>query len=253
MISEQRFHEYDWQLKALSAFAGKDIEEQILRLIANNPDASVADIRNMTIQLLTGSNQLYSETSSTLAASFYDQTAAEAGMHLLDANIFPHIEPDSLEKTVRYKAKKLVDGDTDGFAHECARYVQGNLRRSANETMMKNVARDGKKKVRFARVPVGAETCPFCFMLASRGAVYYSKETAGAFNHFHNDCDCKIVPAFGDFPDYEIVEGYDPASMRDVMAEIEKETHCRFNKFADDPVLREALAEYYEKHPRDKK
>lgn len=52
----------------------------------------------------------------------------------------------------------------------------------------------------WARVPSGAESCPFCVMLASRGAVYQSKETAAAFKHEtkqgHNACDCRIVPVW---------------------------------------------------------
>ena len=77
----------------------------------------------------------------------------------------------------------------------------------------------------FARVP-NAEACPFCLMLASRGAVYYSKEEAlyagrakyskskrgknpytrryyidkktgkrrkGDDNRYHNDCKCSVV------------------------------------------------------------
>lgn len=52
----------------------------------------------------------------------------------------------------------------------------------------------------WARVLTGAESCPFCVMLASRGAVYQSKETAAAFKHEtkqgHNACDCRIVPVW---------------------------------------------------------
>lgn len=52
----------------------------------------------------------------------------------------------------------------------------------------------------WARVLSGAESCPFCVMLASRGAVYQSKKTAAAFKHEtkqgHNACDCRIVPVW---------------------------------------------------------
>lgn len=78
-----------------------------------------------------------------------------------------------------------------------------------------------KPKVRqlvrgWARVPTGAETCGFCWMLASRGPVYKSASGAGAkisqqdalfktadgtfssedMNQWHSGCDCKIVPVF---------------------------------------------------------
>ena len=47
-------------------------------------------------------------------------------------------------------------------------------------------------------------------MLASRGAVYHSRQSAGEFRHFHRHCDCKVVPGFEDDPDAELVEGHDP-------------------------------------------
>ncbi len=79
--------------------------------------------------------------------------------------------------------------------------VDAEIRRSANECVAYNADRD-RLKVKHARVPSGSETCQFCIMLASRGAVYKSKETA---SHAHANCDCKVVPDFGDG-----IEGYDP-------------------------------------------
>ena len=56
----------------------------------------------------------------------------------------------------------------------------------------------------------GHENCVFCLMLASRGAVYHSRKTAGEFIHFHRGCDCKVVPGFETDPMAELVEGHDP-------------------------------------------
>jgi hypothetical protein len=49
-------------------------------------------------------------------------------------------------------------------------------------------------------------------MLASRGFVYRNAKTAGEMNHFHADCQCMVVPGFGDNP---TVEGYDPNEYMD--------------------------------------
>ena len=62
-------------------------------------------------------------------------------------------------------------------------------------------------------MPTGFETCTFCLMLASRGAVYHTRKSAGEFKHFHRRCDCKIVPGFGDDPDAELVEGVRPKEL----------------------------------------
>ena len=90
--------------------------------------------------------------------------------------------------------------------------ASGQVKRMANRTMARNASRDG---VRYARVPSGSETCGWCMMLASRGFVYSSEKTAGAIDHYHNDCDCKIVPGF----DGTEVEGYDPDGLYEVYNE----------------------------------
>ena len=90
--------------------------------------------------------------------------------------------------------------------------ASAEVKRMANRTMTDNCMRDG---VRYARVPVGAETCGFCIMLASRGFVYHSERSAGELNHYHQNCDCKVVPGF---PGVE-VEGYDPDSLYDLYSE----------------------------------
>lgn len=66
-----------------------------------------------------------------------------------------------------------------------------------------DAARRDPVRTRFARLPQGATTCRWCVMLASRGAVYASEDTAGQMNRFHDNCDCVIMPARSrdDLPD----------------------------------------------------
>ena len=67
--------------------------------------------------------------------------------------------------------------------------------------------------VAWARVPTGSETCAFCLMAASRGAVYRTQQTAGADRKYHGECDCAVVMV-RDESDYP--EGYDHAAYFDV-------------------------------------
>lgn len=62
---------------------------------------------------------------------------------------------------------------------------------------------------RYARVPQGP-TCAFCIMLASRGYVYWSDESAGKFNGYHRDDNCQIVSSWGKTK----INGYDPDAMK---------------------------------------
>lgn len=67
----------------------------------------------------------------------------------------------------------------------------------------------------FARVPTGLETCTYCVMLASRGFVYRSADSAGHADH--RGCNCLIVPGrYGD-----VVEGVDTAAQYDCWRELE--------------------------------
>lgn len=63
-------------------------------------------------------------------------------------------------------------------------------------------------RVKFMRVPRAGCSCSFCITMASRGAVYRTRETAGGgdeMNRYHRDCRCSIVPVEGDDP---IIDGY---------------------------------------------
>ena len=107
-------------------------------------------------------------------------------------------EPGSVDDVARYQAKKLAKEGDAAFARACGEFARNDAFRSLNETIIANVGRDRDKGAMFARVPMGFETCAFCLMLASRGAVYHSRKTAGEWRHFHRGCDCKVVPSFED-------------------------------------------------------
>lgn len=72
----------------------------------------------------------------------------------------------------------------------------------ALDRMTRNVS----KRTRWARVPTGATTCPWCLLMASQGFVYTS--AADAASASHSSCDCMIVPSF--MERMTAVTGYDP-------------------------------------------
>lgn len=107
----------------------------------------------------------------------------------------------------RHRVKKLAKGGDAEFAKACGEFARNDAFRSLNETIIANVGRDRDKGARFARVPTGGGTCMFCLMLASRGAVYHTRKSAGEWKYFHRGCDCKVVPSFERDPYAEVVEG----------------------------------------------
>ena len=181
----------------------------------------VAEIRDQVRAVLEPVMTAYAEAASELAAEWYDMEAEGHGYKLPAA--VTQVDPcgDAVDATVRYQIRKLMDGDAEGFARACGALARDSAVRQLNSTIMANTARDRGRGVRFARVTTGRENCPFCIMLAGRGAVYHSRETAGALSHYHRNCDCKIVPSFGDDPMGVLVEGHDPKRMHDIWRIIE--------------------------------
>lgn len=95
------------------------------------------------------------------------------------------------------KAKALVD--VSGAA---SRHVLAGGRQLVTEAVYKD-----ELAIKYARVTDG-DPCAFCAMLAGRGPVYASKETAfrttarskkrGAGQRYHDHCGCTVEPGFFD-------------------------------------------------------
>lgn len=222
MISRNEFNAYNLAVEQIGNKAASDVESSVLNWCRQNPDASVAEKREAAKLIMEGYVQGYDDVASEFAAEWYDHRAKSGGISLDRAITMAVYSPEKSDAVARYQAKKLAKGGDAAFAKACGEYAKNDALRSLNETIIANVGRDRDKGARFARVPAGAETCTFCLMLASRGAVYHSRKTAGEFKHFHRNCDCKVVPGFEDNPDAELVEGIKPGEMRDQWWKFEK-------------------------------
>ena len=242
MIPREQFDAYNRAVANLTVGSSRQVEREILAWRERNPEASVADGRDAAIEIMSGFMQNFDDAAASLAAKWYDLQAERAHYKLPDAVTVTSYKLENVEKVARYQAEKLVAGDWPGFAKMCGEAVANNARLSLNRTILANAKRDRKKGVRFARVTTGAETCPFCYMLSSRGSVYHTRRTAGELDRWHNNCDCKVVMGFEEDPDAEIVQYYDPKGMRDRMSEMEEQTGLSFNKQDDNGKLRDFMA-----------
>lgn len=165
---------------------------------------SLTDKRALYAALMDGSVpviQALSEVSGVAGADYYNANRARnRGLAAFDA-VDPGPAPaEQITKSVSWA---LAQPDPVGNLGKVAdRIVKSRGRIAIEQSLAADPARP-----RFARVPQGAMTCQFCAMLASRGAVYESEQSAGAGGHeYHDHCDCEAVPVFGtDLPD-----GFDP-------------------------------------------
>ena len=215
MISSAEFAAYNRAVARICDKAASDVESSVLAWCRANASASVAEKREAAKLIMDGYIQGYDDIAAVFAAEWYDRRAQKSGVALDRAITMTTYEPESVDAVARYQAKKLAKGGDAEFAKACGEFARNDAFRSLNETIVANVGRDRDKGARFARVPTGLETCTFCLMLASRGAVYHTRKTAGEFKHFHRHCDCKVVPGFEDDLDAELVEGVKPRELQE--------------------------------------
>lgn len=215
MISAAEFAAYNREVARIGDRAAADVESSVLAWCRSHDGATVAEKREAAKLIMEGFVQGYDDVAAEFAAQWYDHRAEQGGARLDQAVTMTTYRPDSVDAVARYQAKKLAKGGDAEFAKACGEFARNDAFKSLNETISANVGRDKDKGVRFARVPTGFETCTFCLMLASRGAVYHTRKTAGEFKHFHRRCDCKVVPSFEDDADAELVEGVRPKELRE--------------------------------------
>lgn len=157
--------------------------------------------------------------SAILMREFYDSQRQEhVGND--DYNIdIPSYELAWLEESLQpvFREARVIEFD-DGKVTETALRVAKEVENGGRRTGL-NAVRGETRRVGFARVATGRETCAFCLMLVSRGPVFKSELAAGAkhegaaeiletrndfsdeeldelMTRWHPGCDCKVVPVF---------------------------------------------------------
>ena len=236
MISAAEFAAYNREVARIGDRAAADVESSVLAWCRSHEDATVAEKREAAKLIMEGFVQGYDDVAAEFAAQWYDHRAEQGGARLDQAVTMTTYRPDSVDAVARYQARKLAKGGDAAFAKACGEYARNDAFRSLNETIIANVGRDKDKGVRFARVPTGFETCTFCLMLASRGAVYHTRKSAGEFKHFHRRCDCKVVPSFEDDADAELVEGVRPKELYELYKQFKEIESYKLPRAQEDAV-----------------
>jgi len=200
---------YSRAVNCQGAAAEKAVRAAVRAYIADNPKADVADVRDFAIEMVMSSGELYGGACSQAAFELQHEIALEFGAAMPDLKGWYYVpDVERVTEAVHYKARHLVEGNVAGFVKEVADLARYHSEQGANETMSQTarkqatsarrkrrsgIERDG---VRFARVLQSPEPCEFCRMLADRGFVYLSEESAGQFFEFHPGCKCKAVPGY---------------------------------------------------------
>ncbi|MET7752317.1 MULTISPECIES: VG15 protein [Actinomycetes] len=127
---------------------------------------------------------------------------------LSDSEIRARLDAGDTVDSTHETTSRTVPATTEQIGGKLSRASQRLILQAGRETIAQSVARD-PARARWARVPSG-DTCAFCLMTASRGAVYASEATAGGLHKYHDDCDCTPTPFWRDSP---YPDGYDPDAL----------------------------------------
>ncbi len=164
--------------------------------------------RDALLELVPALIDKYADVSSSAAAEWYQRVRDKWFSDGFQAQPAPKTD-DDLSKLIRWKAGVLFGDEPEQMLSWLNGVIDKGVKQGGRDSIRHNAERDPRKP-RYARVPNG-KTCAFCVMLASRGFVYASEDTAGALGQYHGECNCEIVPSWD--KQSPIVEGYDPDAL----------------------------------------
>ena len=203
----------------------------------------MVDLRRELIGLMEDYCDAAAQVGVRLSADFYNELRYRVtGERLPSVSLRTLRSKEDTRKAVLALLRELEEGELEGVEDlqtELVNHMDVEVKRAVARNTIENVRND-PGDVRYARVPQGETTCDFCIMLASRGPVYWSEESAGAFTKFHEHCDCKVVPFFGTEEDGASrrksgmsVEGYDPDALYEqyrATQQRKREWHAKHDK-----------------------
>lgn len=207
MAAREDIEAYRQALATLSERAQSDLR----RLWAQLDPMDRITTRDVLIEFLADIIHGYGDAAAVVASDYFELVRAEVTDDFFIPKLSDPVPSDQVAASTRWALSGLfVPNDAVDLGA-----VLGNLEKVADR-LTKLPAREtfadaldaDPLKPRYARVPSGAETCMFCAMLASRGAVYLSQESAGAgARDFHDHCDCTAVQIY---EGQALPEGFDP-------------------------------------------
>ena len=117
-VSQARINTYRSQVDAYGEAAKTFVSEYLTALIEQNPDMSVADVRNEAIEAIKDSLSAFGSQSASIALDFLEEVVASYGTSV-STSIEDVINDDMIDGGVRYAARKLIDGNVAGFTGDC--------------------------------------------------------------------------------------------------------------------------------------
>ena len=219
MVTQAQLENYTEGINKISLRGREAAKARFARLDYSDMTKAIDEM----VKIMEGVCATSADAAGELGAVFYaGQSMMQTGEGF-NAFGYPEHRAVATEKAVRGIVQLGVDGDFESMFDQLLGRVDYEVKKAAGYTVMRNAQRDSRRP-RFARVLQGAHSCDFCVMLSSRGPVYHTAESAGFLNHYHMNCDCRIVPVWGAemvmtkaggwiARGFTPIEGYDPDAL----------------------------------------
>lgn len=179
----------------------------------------IVQVRDALEQFLPALVGQYGDAAATLAADWFESLTGS------NAVLGSPAAEAAVNARMRWSLGAILEGNPAQALATLQVVVDEMVKQPGRDTIAQSSSDAG---IRYARVPTGAETCEFCLMLASRGPVYWSADSAGAVGRgvksmgdkYHGDCDCVAVPVRDDS---DLPSGYNPDDLYDRYAKARAE------------------------------
>ncbi|QCB97126.1 hypothetical protein E5206_09435 [Arthrobacter sp. PAMC25564] len=186
------------QFRAANAGLSKLVRDELAGFFGTLDLAKPEAVRDALLEFVPLLVSEYGPVAESLALDYYEEMRAASGASgafraMAGAGGIP---TGAVESKVRYLAGQLWTPDPASMLGGLLSAVDKYVKQPGRDAVSYNAKREG---VAWARVPTGAKTCAFCLVLASRDAVFHSKQSAGdrrgtgKGDAFHGDCDCSVV------------------------------------------------------------
>lgn len=208
MVSRESLDRYSAASTRAVDLAKRDLKRFWGRLDLSDPDKA----RDALLEFIPALVNTYGDLVATAAMEWYDEERAKVA-DLPDYRASSDVYTTSTEQAVastRYAVGHLYTDNQAAALAALGGTVQRLVKDAGRDVIARNVRLDPAHP-RYARVPRGAKTCAWCSILASRGWVYLSRESANLHGKGHDHCDCELVPSWK--ADEAYMEGYDPDAL----------------------------------------
>lgn len=196
MATPQQVETFRAANNSLVELARRDLEAVWASLDVSDGRSVRAVLEDMFPDLV----QTYGSTAALLAVDYYDELRGVAPTaERFNTVMSESVNVEQAQAKARWAISPLFGvADPAQALSNLALGLDVLVKQFGRDTIAKNAAKDPSRAL-WARVPGGRETCSWCLIMASRGAVYGSKAAAGGeMNKYHGDCDCTPTPVWSE-------------------------------------------------------